>query len=102
MKYVILNIDIECGGDAYLSTANSEAELKENVGGYNTAVSTDCGVQFYNDDEDEFTTSVLLNEKGLKQFREALNGANPFDKNKYDYKSWLKGSDGDDDDSDDE
>ena len=89
MKYVILNIDTECGGAAYLTTANSEMELKENVGGYNTAVNTDCGVQFYNDDEDEFTTSILLNEKGLKQFRDALNGANPFDKNQYNYKSWL-------------
>ena len=102
MKYVILNIDTECGGEAYLSTANSEAELKENVGGYNTAVSTDCGVQFYNDDEDEYSTSVLLNEKGLKEFRDALNGADPFDKNKFDYKSWLVGGGGDSDDSDDE
>ena len=89
MKYVILNIDTECGGDAYLSTANSEMELKENVGGYNTAVNTDCGVQFYNDDEDEFTTRILLNEKGLQKFRDALNGANPFDENQYNYKSWL-------------
>ena len=89
MKYVILNIDTECGGDAYLSAANSEAELKENVGGYNTAVSTECGVQFYNDDEDEFTTSILLNEKGIESFRKVLDGANPFDKNKFDYKSWL-------------
>jgi hypothetical protein len=90
MKYVILNVDCECGGEAYLTTANSEAELKENVGGYNTAVSTERGVQFYNDDENEFTTSVLLNEKGLEEFRDALNGANPFDNNKFDYKSWLK------------
>jgi len=98
MKYVILNVDCECGGEAYLSTANSEAELKENVGGYNTAVSDDIGVKFYNDGEDDFTTSVLLNEKGLKEFRDALNGADPFDKNKFDYKSWLVGGGGDSDD----
>jgi hypothetical protein len=98
MKYVILNIDTECGGEAYLSTANSEAELKENVGGYSIAVKEDIGIKFYNDDEDEYSTSILLNEKGLKEFRDALNGADPFDKNKFDYKSWLSGSDGDDSD----
>jgi hypothetical protein len=89
MKYVILNIDTECGGDAYLSTANSEAELKENVGGYSIAVKEDIGIKFYNDDEDEYSTSILLNEKGLKEFRDALNGADPFYPNKFDYKSWL-------------
>jgi len=97
MKYVILNVDCECGGEAYLQTVNSEAELKETLSSYNTAVSEDTGIKFYNDGEDDFTTSILLNEKGLKEFRDALNGANPFDKNKYDYKSWLSdGGDSDD------
>ena len=97
----MLNVDCECGGEAYLQTINTETELKEAVSGYNTAVSEDVGIKFYNDGEDDFTTSILLNEKGLEEFRDALKGANPFDKNKYDYKSWLSDSDGDDD-SDDE
>jgi hypothetical protein len=98
MKYVILNVDCECGGEAYLQTVNSEAELKDVVSGYNTAVSEDIGIKFYNDGDDmDFTTSILLNEKGLEEFRDALKEANPFDKNKYDYKSWLN-SDEDDGD----
>ena len=97
MKYVILNIDTECGGECWLQNVSSEEAIKENVGGYSSAEKTDIGVKFYNDDENEFTTSVLLNEKGLNELKEALNGANPFYPNKLDYKSWLNSVEEDDD-----
>jgi len=97
MKYVILNIDTECGGECWLQNVSSEEEIKENVGGYNTAVKEDIGIKFYNDGEDDFSTSILLNEKGLKNFRKVLDGANPFYPNKFDYKSWLNSVEEDDD-----
>ena len=102
MKYVILNIDTECGGECWLQNVSSEEAIKENVGGYSIAEKTDIGVKFYNDDENEFTTSVLLNEKGLESFRKVLDGANPFYPNKFDYKSWLNSVEEDDDSDDDE
>ena len=51
MKYVILNIDTECGGECWLQNVSSEEAIKENVGGYSIAEKTDIGVKFYNDDE---------------------------------------------------
>ena len=97
MKYVILNIDTECGGDGWVQSY-SEEELKENVSGFSCSEKIDSGIKFYNDGEDDFSTMIVLNEKGLNELREVLDGANPFYPNKLDYKSWLSGNDGDDSD----
>ena len=97
MKYVGLNIDTECGGDGWVQSY-SEEELKESVSGFRFSEKTNSGVEFYNDDENEFSTLIVLNEKGLNELKEALNGANPFYPNKLDYKSWLNSVEDDGDD----
>jgi hypothetical protein len=101
MKYVALNIDTECGGDGWVQSY-SEEELKENVSGFSCSEKMDNGIKFYNDGEDDFSTFIVLNDKGLNELREVLDGANPFYPNKLDYKSWLSSVEENDDDSDDE
>ena len=97
MKYVALNIDTECGGDGWVQSY-SEEELKENVSGFRFSEKTNSGVKFYNDGEEDFSTFIVLNEKGLNELRETLIGANPFYPNKLDYKSWLNSVEDDGDD----
>jgi len=95
MKYVALNIDTECGGDGWVQNY-SEEELKENVSGFRFSEKMDSGVKFYNDGEEDFSTMIVLNEKGLNELRKMLDGANPFHPNKLDYKSWLNSVEEDD------
>ena len=97
MKYVALNIDTECGGDGWVQSY-SEEELKESVSGFRFSENTNSGVKFYNDDENEFCTLIVLNEKGLNELKETLKEANPFYPNKLDYKSWLNSVEDDGDD----
>jgi len=96
MKYVVLNIDTECGGDGWVQSYSKE-ELKENVSGFSCSEKMDNGIKFYNDGEDDFSTMIVLNEKGLIELRKVLDGANPFHPNKLDYKTWLNSVEEDDD-----
>jgi hypothetical protein len=73
-------------GEAFMRGLD-EAELKDYLGGYNTAQKEDEGVMFYSDGEDGHT--VLLNQKGIEEFKRVLNSASPFFPNKHDYSSWL-------------
>ena len=68
------------------------------LGGFRFSEKTNSGVKFYNDDENEFSTLIVLNEKGLNELRETLKGAIPFYPNKLDYKSWLNSVEEDGDD----
>jgi len=92
---VALNIDTECGGDGWVQSYSKE-ELKENVSGFRFSEKMDNGIKFYNDGEDDFSTMIVLNEKGLKELRKVLDGANPFYPNKLNYKSWLNSVEEDD------
>jgi hypothetical protein len=72
------------------------------VSGFRFSEKMDSGIKFYNDGEDDYSTFIVLNEKGLNELRKVLDGANPFYPNKLDYKSWLNSVEENDDDSDDE
>ena len=68
MKYAVLNIDTECGGEAFFTTIDSEKELKEVIGSYTTYKKLQEGLELFNDGEEEdFRTAVILNKKGLEK-----------------------------------
>jgi hypothetical protein len=98
MKYAVLNIDTECGGDACFTTIDSEKELQEVIGSYNSYNCEVNGLKLYNDGEEDFSTVIILNETGLEKVRKAINGANPFDSKKIKINDYLKKDDGSDDD----
>ena len=49
MKYAVLNIDTECGGEAFFTTIDSEKELKEVIGSYTTYKKSKDGLELFND-----------------------------------------------------
>jgi hypothetical protein len=83
-KYAALIVDDS--GEAFLQGID-EAELKDYVGGHNTAEKTNVGVKFYSDGEDGCT--ILLGQIGMEEFKRVLNSTSPFFPNKHDYNSWL-------------
>ena len=90
MKYAVLNIDTECGGEAFFTTIDSEKELKEVIGSYTTYKKLKEGLELFNDGEEEdFRTAVILNKKGLEKVRKAINGAQPFDVKKIKLEDYL-------------
>lgn len=76
-KYAVLKIDVECGGEAYLDSLTKE-EVLEEIGCYNSYNTDSQGVTLYNDGEESFSSTVILSEKGLKDMKEALKNAKPF------------------------
>jgi len=101
MKYAVLNVDTECGGEAFFSTIDSEKELKEVIGSYTSYKKSSDGLELFNDSEDSYSTVVILNEKGLERVRKAINGAKPFDAKKIKVEDYLS-KDADDYSDDDE
>ena len=96
-KYAVLRIDVECGGEAWLDTINKE-EVLEEISGYNSYQSNSQGVVLYNDDEESFSSTVILSEKGLQKIRDTLKGAKSFDIKSIKLKDYLNDcNDGDDD-----
>ena len=96
-KYAVLRIDTECGGDAYLDTITNE-EVLEEISGYNSYQSNSQGVVLYNDDEESFSSTVILSEKGLQNIRDTLKDAKSFDIKSIKLKDYLNDcNDGDDD-----
>jgi len=90
MKYAVLNIDTECGGEAFFTTIDSEKELKEVIGSYTTYKKSKDGLELFNDGcEDDTRTTIILNAKGLERVRKAVNGANPFDAKKIKLEDYL-------------
>ena len=90
MKYAVLNIDTECGGEAFFTTIDSEKELKEVIGSYTTYKKLQEGLELFNDGEEkDFRTAVILNKKGLEKVRKAINGAQPFDVKKIKLEDYL-------------
>jgi len=77
-KYAVLKIDVECGGEAWLDSLTKEKVLEE-IGYYNSYNTDSQGVTLYNDGEGDFSSTVILSEKGLKEMKEALKNAKPFD-----------------------
>ena len=97
MLFRSLRIDTECGGDAYLDTITNE-EVLEEISGYNSYQSNSQGVVLYNDDEESFSSTVILSEKGLQNIRDTLKDAKSFNIKSIKLKDYLN----DCNDSDDE
>ena len=76
-KYAVLKIDVECGGEAWLDSFTKE-EVLEEISNYNSYNTDSQGVTLYNDGEEDFSSTVILSEKGLKDIKEALKNAKPF------------------------
>ena len=90
MKYAVLNIDTECGGEAFFTTIDSEKELKEVIGSYTTYKKSSDGLELFNDGcEDDTRTTIILNAKGLERVRKAIDGAKPFDAKKIKLEDYL-------------
>lgn len=87
--YAVLHIDTEQGGDGFLSSVN-HSQLAELIGRYNSYNNdSSMGISFYNDVED-YSTAIILNEKGLMNVRKAVQNAVPFKPSKEEIYNLLK------------
>ena len=98
-KYAVLSIDTECGGDAFVYSIESEKELTEMIGRFDSYNKDDWGIKFYNDSDESYDVNILLNEKGLKKIKDAINKAKPFNSKSLKIDDLLK-KDSDDEDDD--
>jgi len=99
-KYAVLSIDTECGGDAFVYSIDSEKELTEMIGRFDSYNKDDWGVRFYNDSDESYDVNILLNEKGLKKIKEAINKAKPFNSKSLKIEDLLKKDSYEDEDDD--
>lgn len=97
-KYVVLSIDTECGGDAFIYSIESEKELTNMIGRFDSYNNDDWGVKFYNDSDESYDVNILLNEKGLKKIKDAINKAKPFNSKSLKIDDLLKKDSDEDDD----
>ena len=98
-KYVVLAVDTECGGDAFVYSIDKE-ELTETIGRFDS-YNVECnGLKLYNDCDESYDSLTILNAKGLEKIRKEINGAKPFDAKKIKVKDYLKSEDDCDDEDD--
>lgn len=87
-KYVVLAVDTECGGDAFVYSIDKE-ELTETIGRFDSYNVDGDGLKLFNDNDESYDSLTILNAKGLEKIKKAINGAKPFDSKKIKVKDYL-------------